>query len=517
MSNDWGWWLASDQSRDSMLRDEIDYLARSASMARTQSARLSSQLANLQGSLESRLSALSAAFDAYVELGDVREQLAGYPDTSAIRRDALAALETLSQGRTAELVHARGLDYWLVSATNTVIALMADGPDAAAGQMAPADTPDAELFVVATVGALGRGQRVAERVPALLVCDGAASAAQVALWHGVLGGLYGEGTLSAVSAVWRPALDLAQDRWLNWSASKAQSGSAADGLTWLEAALGATPATAARAEEPPGSARDQPTAEDPRAGLRTVALALISAGTGAEAALLDRSRRLRERIENPGVATAEAPIPPTFPVTDLVRTAWLAAPPGSSVHQELTSWLRAPLLALTTDLETRAQALPPPVVTAEAEGSQIDVTLTGPDLDRVAGVQRAIAQTYSRTATAERIRAGGAVVLLVLVLVFVTTGHAGLAVLAGIAAVVALAAAVRQRIRRTEDRARLATALGVLQSALTEATDQVRALDAARQATVAEARARADRIRGLLGAEHSQLAAQAGGSDSGLR
>ena len=43
-------------------------------------------------SLASRIDALSTAFDAYVELGDLREQLDDFPDTAAVRRDASSAI-----------------------------------------------------------------------------------------------------------------------------------------------------------------------------------------------------------------------------------------------------------------------------------------------------------------------------------------------------------------------------------------------------------------------------------------
>ena len=69
-----------------MLRDDLAELQAESAAASARSYRLNSQLADMKGSLDARLTALSSALDVYVELGDVREQLAGYPDTAAIRR-----------------------------------------------------------------------------------------------------------------------------------------------------------------------------------------------------------------------------------------------------------------------------------------------------------------------------------------------------------------------------------------------------------------------------------------------
>ena len=57
--DDWEWFWAGEGGRDRLLRDEIEGLQGAASVARSQSARLSSQLAQVQGSMERRLSALA--------------------------------------------------------------------------------------------------------------------------------------------------------------------------------------------------------------------------------------------------------------------------------------------------------------------------------------------------------------------------------------------------------------------------------------------------------------------------
>ena len=103
MTDDWQWFWAGEGGRDRILRDEVEGLHARLSSASSQTHRLSSQLATLTGSIESRLNALSAAFDAYVELGDVREQLAVYQEPAAVRRAVMAAIDALAGGRPGGL------------------------------------------------------------------------------------------------------------------------------------------------------------------------------------------------------------------------------------------------------------------------------------------------------------------------------------------------------------------------------------------------------------------------------
>ena len=62
MTDDWQWFWAGISGRDRILRDEVEGLHARLSSASSQTHRLSSQLATLSGSIESRLNALSAAW-----------------------------------------------------------------------------------------------------------------------------------------------------------------------------------------------------------------------------------------------------------------------------------------------------------------------------------------------------------------------------------------------------------------------------------------------------------------------
>ena len=153
MTDDWQWFWAGEGGRDRILRDEVEGLHAQLSSASSQTHRLSSQLATLSGSIESRLNALSAAFDAYVELGDVREELAAYEEPATVRRAVMEAIDALAGGRAATPVDPRGLDYWLPYAMNAVIGLVEGRPDPAAHDLARSLSPEADPFVVAAPAA----------------------------------------------------------------------------------------------------------------------------------------------------------------------------------------------------------------------------------------------------------------------------------------------------------------------------------------------------------------------------
>ncbi len=183
MTDDWQWFWAGEGGRDRILRDEVEGLHAQLSSASSQTHRLSSQLASLSGSIETRLNALSEAFDAYVELGDVREELAAYGEPAAVRRSVMGAIDALAGGRPATPVDPLGLDYWLPYAMNAVIGLVDGRPDPAALDRARALAPEADTFVVATCGALGHGPAVADLLPTVLANDGELTEHQQRIWR----------------------------------------------------------------------------------------------------------------------------------------------------------------------------------------------------------------------------------------------------------------------------------------------------------------------------------------------
>jgi len=390
MADDWQWFWASEQGRDRILRDELEGLQAQSARASAQSSRLNSQLAHLSGSIESRLSALSSAFDAYVELGDVREQLAGYPDTAAIRRDTAAAIDQLSRSGSAPPVDARGVDYWLPHAVNAVAALVQGHPDLDAERRAVALDRDAEMFLVAAAGALGRGEQVADRLPDLLVCDEALSSHQVALWRAACAGVFGR-VLNQIRTRWE--LSLARDgdmqAWRMWLHEQSGSDRVDETLRWLDqeterltsesepepAAGGEQAVAAARAPAAQTAVPGSPETGDPRAQLRIVVSELVARGMPGEVELLSRARELRARIEDPHRPQADAPTssPAEVPVVDAVRSALADSTPGSVLRHELLPWVSGPLAAAVSELVAEAEDNEPVVVQARTPGGTVVV------------------------------------------------------------------------------------------------------------------------------------------------
>lgn len=490
------WFWSSELGRDNLLRNEIEGLQASAYRARDQSARLSSQLNRLQGSIETRLSALSAAFDAYVELGDVREQLAGYPDTSAARRDAIDAIETLSRGGTPDPVPDRGLDYWLPWAVNATITLLAGAPDRAAEERAVQLSPEAEWFIVAAAGALGAGPAVAARVASLLVCDGQLSGRQVAVWRAVLDGVY-PGRLPEVGRGGAAALDQSPAHWVEWVRQQSRSVTAVEGLRWLDApttALAAGPASPDPASPAPAGLD---AARDRRAGLRQVVIDLVGRGMGEEAALLDRARLLRAKIEDPvGTVIGNAAADPVgLGVVAEVQAALLDPGLSLDARREIWGWVRPGLSAAIAQLTAEVGMFAPATIALRTEGGDIEVVASGADPARVARAETTIAQLNGspprRTVTPAAIGAA----LAVLALLSAVTAHPGGAVALLVGSVVAggVALVMARDARQRQQAAQ--SAIGGLRRDVAAAQQRAQTLDQAQGTGAETGRQTAETVR----------------------
>lgn len=490
MPDDFSWFFAGENRRANMLRDELEGLQRTAYASSAQSARLSSQLRTLQGSMESRLQALSTAFDAYVELGDVREQLAGYPDTSAIRRDTLKGLVVLAQGGVPDRVDGRGVDYWLVDATNEVIDL-ASGPSRSTGARGPS-SQERETFVVAALGWLGHGDRVAGRVAPLLVADGALATPQVLLWRAAAHGLLGD-VLDAVRSAWQHDLDLAGPTWEHFAAEAARAATPVETLRWVRDLLDGEWAPA-RDPEVPG--------QDDRAALRSLVDALVGAGLADERVLLERARVLRARIEDPGAREADPRTePPRTPTTVLVQQALLDPDVVPGTRRALAVWVRPGLEAAVAGIAARVAAEQPDPVVARTEMGDAEVGTEGVDPARLAQLDAIAVQRWSNPRG--RLLAPGvaAGIVLVVGLVLVATqagGLGGLGVFLLVVAVVLAGVLVRELLRVRSRRAELVAT----QRRVRERVEHARVAAVTTRAASEETKAQvADLARAITGSE----------------
>ncbi|SEQ84240.1 hypothetical protein [Microlunatus flavus] len=453
MPDDWSWFWAGENGRDNLLREEIEGLQSTAYAASAQSARLSSQLRTLQGSIESRLQALSTAFDAYVELGDVREQLAGHPDTSAVRREALAALTVLEQGGVPEPLEAPDVDYWLVRATHEVIALASGGPAAPHGGSEGRPDQEHETFVVAALGWLGRGEVVRDRVAPLLVGDGVLAAPQVVLWRALTHGCF-PGALPSVRDVWARDLDLQAATWDRFAATGSHADGPVQTLRWVQALVeGRWSPTRPDSPEPvrsgDGTSSGPAVATgggptDDRTALRRLVEALVGMGIGSERALLERARVLRARIEDPGAPEPDPQRePPRTPVTELVQQALLEEEVAPEVRQELVTWVRPGLDAAVTGVAASVAARRPGPRTVHTELGPVEVTGAGADAGRLAALDAQAVERAASPRSAVVVPGAAAAAALLVGVVLLAVGRPGWAALLLVVALVLGGVAVR--------------------------------------------------------------------------
>ncbi|GIG38809.1 hypothetical protein [Cellulomonas phragmiteti] len=161
-----GWIQESDyaQSRRlSALTDDVSRLRSSLSYQNATAAAMRSDLASLRGSIETRLVRLTAAFDAFVELSSLRDQLSLVAGPALVRQATRARLVALGTapaggGPVLDVVGAPPAPgYWLADALGAL------GPDddGAADRAAAIDQPRTATFLTVAGAASGRADLVA--------------------------------------------------------------------------------------------------------------------------------------------------------------------------------------------------------------------------------------------------------------------------------------------------------------------------------------------------------------------
>ncbi|MDN5726598.1 MAG: hypothetical protein L0G99_11810, partial [Propionibacteriales bacterium] len=463
-----------------------------------------SQLNQLQGSMESRLQRLTRACDAYVELGDVREQLLAYADSSATRRAVIEAIMALAEDRRPPPLSEGGAN-WLEPAMNGVIAAAAGDSDPAAEERATALSRDAVAFHVVLMGALGRGEAVADRVIGLLITDGDFTPLQQTVWEASVAGLYGDLLPSLRPAVERALAAAPTDRLvdglgftlpaatlaLRWLIVAAETRAATD----QPASAGAQGALPVDVEAYPGAGTDQDDVTSPEdrresslTALRTLAIQLASAGMPGERDLLARARELRATIESPTDAEraerATEPIP--RPVADAVLDAHRSLPPGDPARVELFTWI-APHLDGLVDTLVRKGTPDEVEVLAKTAGGNVAVRPDGMDVAARQKAEQHVEARYGGGAgLKEKVCLGVAGVGVVLaVLCFIVAAPALgvlLLVAAGVAAALGLVA-MRERRQAATDRAADLADIG---TKLDQASQRVRTLESDRLTRAAD-------------------------------
>lgn len=191
------WWTEHRQNQQlSDLESEMSY-------ARQETSSLRSQLSRIQGSLQTRVDSMSRAFDAFVELSDLRHETVGFIDAAELRRYATRVVSAMASDTELPPVGESVPQYWLEPAVAALIALHGDAPaDDAVGTAMKLDQRRTSTFLALALAALGRRHQVrtewldaAFGVPG---ADGTLTRVQRVLWTTAARGGFGADALDLV-------------------------------------------------------------------------------------------------------------------------------------------------------------------------------------------------------------------------------------------------------------------------------------------------------------------------------
>jgi hypothetical protein len=191
------WWTERRQNQQlSNLESEMSY-------ARQETSSLRSQLSQIQGSLQNRVDSLTRAFDAFVELSDLRHETAGFVDAAELRRYATRVLSAMASGSELPEAGKPVPRYWLGPATEALIALHAAKPDEHAISTAmELDQRRTSIYLSLALAVLGQRHQVRSEwldvafgAPA---ADGNLTRVQRVLWTTAARGGFGQDGLELV-------------------------------------------------------------------------------------------------------------------------------------------------------------------------------------------------------------------------------------------------------------------------------------------------------------------------------
>jgi hypothetical protein len=188
------WWQEQRQN------ERLEDLQSEMSYARQQTSRLQSQLSQIQGGLQERVNRLSTAFDAFVELSDLRYEMAGFLEAAELRRYATRVLTAMASSTPLPPVGEPVPQYWLGPATE---ALINGGQDEQAlGTAMGLDERRTSTFLALALAALGQRHQVRSEwldvAFGVLPADGTVTRVQRVLWVTAARGGFGADGLALV-------------------------------------------------------------------------------------------------------------------------------------------------------------------------------------------------------------------------------------------------------------------------------------------------------------------------------
>jgi hypothetical protein len=370
------WWTDYKQNkRLSGLEEDLTYVSASLSQSRASQARLRAELSKVSGSLEQRLTRLTAAFDAFVEISDLRVTLGLFQAHGRVRHQTKRLLAGEPIGDVAD---AEG--YWLAPALVAFRGVADGAVDTDALALAAARDPlRAEAFHVLLAAVLRGRLPVFEQ--ALPSVPAEVSGYQRAVWLLAADGFFGPAAWEHCASLLKAVAD---EKLADTLRSFATPRTAARIPKDLDG--GGTMATALQACEKLTALRawvtstldaytGEPAAQvDPLVG-RSLDL-LIAEGSPDELPLLARERELRSVIEGTTDASATWNSPAGSAV-DLLRSDLSAEQPDRRALAVRAS--ADVILSVAEQYATAARVRPPDELTVRTRYGQVAITPTEAD------------------------------------------------------------------------------------------------------------------------------------------
>ncbi|MEV8373280.1 hypothetical protein AB0P21_11120 [Kribbella sp. NPDC056861] len=197
---------------------ELEELRDQMSQAASEASTLRFRLSQVQGSMETRLERLTTAFNAFVELSDIRYDLIGFADAAEIRRHAGQVLAALASGETPAATQHDVPEYWLGLAVEAIRGLADGVPEQTAlAEAMRRDELRTSVFLCLALAALGRRNEVRtewlEIAFGKVSADGTITRVQRALWTTAARGGFGiEGQNAIINKLKLPSTAATQ-RW----------------------------------------------------------------------------------------------------------------------------------------------------------------------------------------------------------------------------------------------------------------------------------------------------------------
>jgi hypothetical protein len=451
------------------LDSELSSLNSSLSRQRADSSRLRSQLAQLQGSLEERINRMSRAFDAFVELSDIRTVLALFDAPALVRHRSRQLLANIAEPTDVPATQflpreADVPDYWLSPAVRGLGTLLdngdADADIAAAERLDPVKTATLIAATAALADRLDIATTWLGRALGDLHSGVPLTVAQRLLWREAAAGAFGPAGAALVEDRLRACLAQVADARLDdeLRALLATRGGTG-GIALFESDPNVLAATAAArqlsalrklCETTPTTAGDLG-----KPVLGALVRQIVDEGTDEERPMLRRAEELKAIIENrtapeqPEQWDALAETPEALLVADVSATNAT----GTMARRVLAERL----VAIADGLVSTATVDAPDATTLSQRSGTIRITKTGPDVGDLDTAKRTVEAEHPPLVVTDPATwiLGAAGVILTVLSFFLPVGWLVLLLLVGVGLLIGAATRYVRRRRMQTARADL--------------------------------------------------------------